>query len=219
MIIENDAFFCSWSGGKDSCLALYRAIQKGGQPKCLFTMFAEGGEKSRSHGLPLEVLLSQARALGIPLVVRSASWQDYTPVFAETLREFKSRNIVTGVFGDIDIEGHLQWVEEVCKPIGIKPYRPLWMEPRKKLLADFLEAGFKATIIVVQESKLDKSFLGRELTPAVLDEIEAQGADAAGENGEYHTIVTDGPIFAQPIIIRFQEPFSEDGYCFLNIQV
>ncbi|MGI6434609.1 MAG: diphthine--ammonia ligase [Syntrophomonadaceae bacterium] len=219
MTIENDAFFCSWSGGKDSCLALYRAIQKGGQPKCLFTMFAEGGEKSRSHGLPLEVLQCQARALGIPLVVRSASWQDYTPVFTETLREFKSRDIKTGVFGDIDIEDHLQWVEAVCRPIGIKPYHPLWKQPRKKLLADFLEAGFKATVVVVQESKLDRSLLGRELTPAVLDEIEAQGADAAGENGEYHTIVTDGPIFAQPIIIRYKEPFSEDGYGYLNVQV
>lgn len=217
MTIKDKAFFCSWSGGKDSCLALYRAVSEGGRPSCLLTMLAEGGEKSRSHGLPLQVLQNQARALGITLVVRSASWEEYTPVFAEVLREFKSRQIYNGVFGDIDIDDHLQWVEGVCKPIGITPHHPLWQQSRKKLLTDFLDAGFKATIVVVQASKLDKSFLGRELDAAVLEEIEAQGADAAGENGEYHTVVTDGPIFSTPISISYGEPFEEDGYWFVNV--
>ncbi len=217
MPIKDKAFFCSWSGGKDSCLALYRAVLKGGRPACLLTMLTEGGEKSRSHGLPLSVLQNQARALGIPLVVRSASWEDYTSVFTEVLREFKSRQIDNGVFGDIDIDDHLQWVEDVCKPIGITPHHPLWQRPRKQLLKDFLEAGFKATIVVVQASKLDKSFLGRELDADLLEEIEAQGADAAGENGEYHTVVTNGPIFSAPLSIRFGEPFEEDGYWFINM--
>ncbi len=217
MTIQDKAFFCSWSGGKDSCLALHRAIIKGGRPACLLTMLAEGGQKSRSHGLPLQVLQNQARSLGIPLAVRSASWEEYTPVFAEVLREFKSREIDHGVFGDIDIADHLHWVESVCKPIGIKPYHPLWQQPRKQLLTDFLEAGFKATIVVVQASKLDKSFLGRELSAAVLEEIEAEGADAAGENGEYHTVVTDGPIFSTPVTIKLGEPFEEEGYWFLNV--
>ena len=217
MPIKDKAFFCSWSGGKDSCLALYRAVLKGGRPACLLTMLTEGGEKSRSHGLPLSVLQNQARALGIPLVVRSASWEDYTSVFTEVLREFKSRQIDNGVFGDIDIDDHLQWVEDVCKPIGITPHHPLWQRPRKQLLKDFLGAGFKATIVVVQASKLDKSFLGRELDADLLEEIEAQGADAAGENGEYHTVVTNGPIFSAPLSIRFGEPFEEDGYWFINM--
>ena len=217
MPIKDKAFFCSWSGGKDSCLALYLAVLKGGRPSCLLTMLTEGGDKSRSHGLPLQVLQNQARALGIPLVVRSASWEEYTSVFAEVLREFKSRQIEHGVFGDIDIDDHLQWVKGVCKPIGITPYHPLWRQHRKQLLTDFLQAGFKATIVVVQGDKLDKSFLGRELDVAVLDEIEAQGADAAGENGEYHTVVTDGPLFSAPLSLRFGEPFEEDGYWFINI--
>jgi len=181
-------------------------------------MLSEGGLKSRSHGLPLQVLQQQARSLGIPLVVRAASWEEYTRVFTEVLREFKSRGIDNGVFGDIDIEGHLQWVESVCKPIGITPYHPLWQQSRKQLLTDFLEAGFKATIVVVQAGKLDKSFLGRELDAAVLEEIEAAGADAAGENGEYHTVVTDGPIFSTPIQIKLGEPFEEDGYFFINVE-
>ena len=218
MNIQDKAFFCSWSGGKDSCLALYRAMANGGRPASLLTILAEGGLRSRSHGLPLQVLQNQARSLGIPLLVRAASWEEYTRVFSEVLREFKSKGLDIGVFGDIDIEGHLQWVESVCKPIGIKPYHPLWQQSRKQLLTDFLEAGFKATIVVVEASKLDKSFLGRELSAAVLEEIEAEGADAAGENGEYHTVVTDGPIFSTPVPIKLGELFEEDGYCFINLE-
>lgn len=219
MKLKNEPFFCSWSGGKDSCLALYHAIQAGGQPKCLFNIFTENGRRSRPRNLSLEVLQCQARVLAIPLVVRSASSKDYTSVFTEALREFKSRDIKTGVFGDMDIKDRRQWVETVCKPIGIRPYHPFGKQSRKKLLSDFLEVGFKATIVMVQEDKLDKAFLGRELTPAVLREIEDRGADWSGENGEYHTVVTDGPIFTQPIMICLRGVHSKGGYSYLDVSV
>lgn len=217
MTIENAPFFCSWSGGKDSCLSLYRAVKAGGRPKFLFTMFAEDGEKSRSHGLPLAVLQSQARSLGIPLIVRSASWQDYTGVFIEALREFKARGIEVGVFGDIDIEDHRLWVENVCRPVGIEVYHPLWQQCRRAILNEFIETGFRATVVVVQDGKLKKSILGETLDLALIDEIERQGADAAGEYGEYHTVVTDGPLFACPLSIQMGQTSMEDGYWFLAV--
>ncbi len=219
MDLKNKAFFCSWGGGMDSCLALYHAIKAGGRPKCLFTIFTENGKKVPAHGLPLEVLQYQARVLAIPLVVRSASQQDYTPVFTETLREFKSRHIEIGVFGDIDVEANRQRAEALCKPVGISPYYPLWKQSREKMLLEFLEAGFKAIIVAVQTDKLGRSFLGRELDLAVLQEIRVLGLDTAGGNGEYHIVVTDGPIFARPVIVCLTEQFSKDGYCHQGIQV
>ena len=166
--------------------------------------------------MPLQVLQNQARSLGIPLLVRAASWEEYTRVFSEVLREFKSKGLDIGVFGDIDIEGHLQWVESVCKPIGIKPYHPLWQQSRKQLLTDFLEAGFKATIVVVEASKLDKSFWG-VVSAAVLEEIEAAGADAAGENSEYHRSAPMADPCSTPVPDKLGELFEEDGYCFINL--
>ena len=83
------SLFCSWSGGKDSCLALYHAVRNGGKADRLLTMLEENGERSRSHGLPLTLLQQQAEALSIPLIVRSTSWDDYEATFISTLREFK----------------------------------------------------------------------------------------------------------------------------------
>ena len=104
--IHNRPFFCSWSGGKDSCLALYHAIQHGGKPQCLLTMMAEDGTQSRSHRLRKAPLEEQARSLGIPIVFRSVSWENYEAVFVSALREFRESGIETGVFGDIDIDSH-----------------------------------------------------------------------------------------------------------------
>jgi len=81
--------FCSWSGGKDSCLALHRAVRSGGDPKYLLTMFTEGGERSRSHGLDIDVIRAQSESLGVTLVPAAATWQEYEAVFLGQLRHFK----------------------------------------------------------------------------------------------------------------------------------
>lgn len=102
--IKGRPFFCSWSGGKDSCLALYHAIQCGGVPKFLLTMMADERDRSRSHGLSKKLLEEQARQLGIPIIFRKASWDEYEKIFIEAIREFKAQGIGAGVFGDIDVE-------------------------------------------------------------------------------------------------------------------
>ncbi len=215
--INNKNFFCSWSGGKDSCLALYRSIQNGGKPKALLTMMVENGKRSRSHGLPHAVIQSQAEALGIQSIVRSTSWDDYEQTFVTTLSDLKEQDVEYGVFGDIDLEPHLKWVERVCSSVGVQAYEPLWQTARRDLLDEFLQLGFKATIIAIKQDALNDSFLGRTLNRHVISDLENAGVDASGEEGEYHTIVTDGPIFSKMVDIESKGQVVQDGYCFLDI--
>ena len=212
-------FSCSWSGGKDSCLALYHALREGGRPRLLLTMLTEGGERSRSHGLHITVIEKQAEALGIPLVTRAATWDGYEAEFISALCEFKKDGIEFGVFGDIDIDTHREWVEWVCLSASITPYLPLWEKTRRGLLQELLEAGFTATIVAVQDGVLDKQFLGKILNESVIEEIDREGIDALGEEGEYHTVVTDGSIFSHPIQLEMGKQVLRDGYWFLDVSV
>ena len=216
--IKDQPFFCSWSGGKDSCLALYHAVKSGGIPEALFTMFREDGERSRSHGLTVDVIQQQAQALGIPLSVCNASWDEYEDHFLSAIRNFSERKIGYGVFGDIDLDPHIEWVERVCSAAAIKPYEPLWKRPRHELLEEFLYLGFTATIVVVKQEALDMSFLGRQLDRNLILEMEKVGIDASGEEGEYHTIVTGGPLFSDPIQIKSKGRIARNGYCFLDVE-
>ncbi len=212
-------FFCSWSGGKDSCLSLYHAIQAGGSPAYLLSMLREDGKRSRSHGLTFETLKKQASVLGIPLITRSTTWDDYEANFISALQELKEKGIEFGVFGDIDMEEHREWVERVCSTVNITPRLPLWKRARKSLLQEFIKLGFMATMIVIKEEELDEKFLGRKFDEALLADLEKTGIDLSGEKGEYHTIVTDGPIFSSPLKIKKEGVSSHQGYKFLEISV
>jgi diphthine-ammonia ligase len=207
-------FFCSWSGGKDSCLSLYRALQSGWECASLFTMIDENGERSRSHGLSPEALHAQAEAMGIPLRTAAASWDSYEKRFLEIAGSFREERVAHGVFGDIDLEPHRQWVERVCGEAGITPHLPLWQGNRRGLVEEFLDAGFKAIIVVVNTEKMPRRFLGRIIDRPLIGELESIGVDACGENGEFHTFVYEGPIFRKPITVTPGAAFPKDGYAF-----
>lgn len=219
MDINNKAFFCSWSGGKDSCLSLYYAIRQGGIPKKIITMLTEDGEESRAHGLSTAVLKKQSEALNIPFATYATSWEAYEAHFINILKENREIGIDFGVFGDIDLEEHLDWIKKVCDIADITAYHPLWGKPRKEVVDEFIDYGFKAIIIAVKENVLGKEFLGREVDKDLAKELEEAGVDPAGENGEYHTVVTGGPIFAKNIGYRLEEKILRDGYWFQNISV
>jgi len=217
--LNNKRIFASWSGGKDSCLALYDAGQDGALPQCLLTMLKESGERTRSHGLDPSIIRAQAGALSLPLVVRNASWDNYEKEFLEVLHTLKAQGVEAGVFGDIDLEAHREWVERVCAAAGLDAFLPLWQQERRHLLARFLGSGFSATIVAVKDELLPQSFLGRRLDAATISDLEGAGVDACGEEGEYHTVVTDGPLFSRPVILTAGEIFSHDGYSFLDMRL
>jgi diphthine-ammonia ligase len=213
------SFFMSWSGGKDSALAYYRAVLDGHVPVALFTMFEKDGSKSRSHGLPLDVMEAQAERMGLPLVIGKADWSGYEEEFIEQLKGFKKEGVQMGVYGDIDLDDHLEWIEKVSAKASMAVYHPLWQEPRRALLNELVEEGFKAVITVVDTERLDERFLGREFTGELIEELEALGIDACGEEGEFHTVIVDGPIFVEPVPIAFGEKLKADRYRILEVKL
>lgn len=215
--MKNHQFVASWSGGKDSAMAYYRAVQLGMTPKRLLTMFQEDEEVSKSHALPLNVVQAQAKSLGVPLMIRGAGWDDYETKFIDAMDECRADGITHGVFGDIDLQGHLEWVQKTCAKSSIVPIHPLWQEPRRSILEELLAVGFEAVIVVVNTNMMPAKYVGRTFTRKLMDELEELGIDSCGENGEFHTVVIDGPIFSSRIPVKFGEVRENEGYSFLSV--
>jgi uncharacterized protein (TIGR00290 family) len=216
--LDRPAFFVSWSGGKDSYLAAQRAVARGGRLAALLTMTEPDGRRTKSHALPLSIVARQAAALGVPLVTRGASWDDYEAAFLDGLGELRDRlGLGLGVFGDIDLQPHRDWVERVCGEAGIEAALPLWLEPRRRLLDELFAAGVSATVVAVNGDRLDRRFLGRRLDHALVDELEAAGVDACGEEGEFHTVVTAAPLFSSPVALRWRGTVALDQYHVIDI--
>ena len=212
-------FFASWSGGKDSCLALHRARAAGAVPAFLLTIIGEDGCRSKSHGLRREVLEAQAAAIATPLILRCASWDGYEQVFIAALKEIRAGGCGAGVFGDIDFPPHLEWENKVCALAGMRAYLPLWECAREELLEEFIALGYKAVIVTVNEKNLDRSFLGRTIDRPLLSQFRRLGIDPCGENGEYHTLVVDGPIFSNPLPVETGAVSEQAGYCSLDVRL
>ena len=212
-------FVCSWSGGKDSCLALYRCMGAGWVPARLLTMLTEDGCRTRSHGLLKDVVRAQAESIGVPLCTRPASWTTYEEQFTGLLMAAAEDAIQDAVFGDIDLEDHRVWEERVCANAGMTAHLPLWQTDRIELLSEFWEAGFETRIVVVRADVLGPDVLGTRLDRAVAEDFAARGIDPCGENGEFHTVVTDGPIFGSPIALAAGEKVLRDGCWVQDLQV
>ena len=191
----NGPFCCSWSGGKDSCLALYRAATEGATPQVLLTLFTEDEGRTRSHGLHRSVVEAQADALGLELRTVSTSWGDYRESLVGLLEQARQDGMRSVVFGDIDIEAHRDWELAVARDAGLSGFLPLWGFERRKVLDEWWQLGFEARIVVVREGVMSRDYLGRTLDSELASELEAQGIDACGENGEFHTLATAGPLF------------------------
>jgi uncharacterized protein (TIGR00290 family) len=209
--------YCSWSGGKDSALALHHALSQGAEPGLLVTMLTEGGERSRSHGLHRELLEAQAAALGVPISFVATTWAGYEEALRRKLIEAADRGLRTGIFGDIDIERHRDWVESVASSAGTRACLPLWQRSRESLMREVLDLGFRAVIVAVRDGVLSPSLLGERIDATMLRTFEAAGVDLAGENGEFHTFVVDGPTFSRAVEVDVGETSLRDGVWFVDL--
>lgn len=188
----------SWSGGKDSCLALWRSQKSGAAITHLLTALDETGQKTRSHGVSKDLIIAQGKSLGMQNTFISASWQDYETRFINQLKTLHAQGVRKAIFGDIDLIAHREWEESVCLKAGLEAELPLWNEDRLAMVHEFLNAGFKARVVCVDGRYLDESFVGQEFNQDYLDRLPSN-VDACGENGEFHTFVYDGPNFGHPI--------------------
>lgn len=214
---------CSWSGGKDSCLAYYKVIRQGYKVKCLLNFISKEYKRCCFHGIEAKLLKLQAELMGILLVQKevSADMQKYEEEFKEAVSEFKTRGIGKMVFGDIYLLDHFNWVERVCKDLDIEPIEPLWNISPSEIIEEFIDLGFKAIVVSCQADKFSRDFVGREVNEDLIRELKSRNICPCGENGEFHTLVVDGPIFKRRIEILESESVLKEGfwkYWFLDIK-
>lgn len=191
----------SWSGGKDSCAAYHRA-RHAFDVVTAITMFNEDGTRSRSHGLRPEILAAQVERLGLQPIAETCTWESYDAAFDRALARAAAAGITHVIFGDILFDEHRAWAERLSAGRGLTAVEPLWKESTTDLYRSFLASGTRARIVTVRSSKLDESFLGRDLAENLLDEFVARDVDPCGERGEYHTVVTECEAFSRPVRVR-----------------
>ncbi|MEH0156809.1 diphthine--ammonia ligase [Limibacter armeniacum] len=193
----------NWSGGKDSSLALYKTLQsKKYEALMMLTAMSEEYERISMHGVRGSLLRQQVAQIGLPLATlqlpTTLSMEEYDKQLAKKMQGFRDDGFTHSVFGDIFLEDLRQYREDKLALVDMKGDFPLWKIPTDKLMDEFLDLGFKAVVVCINGSKLDKSFAGRVIDRDFVKDLP-KDVDVCGENGEYHSFVFDGPIFNNPI--------------------
>jgi len=202
--MKEEIVFC-WSGGKDSALALHRILQDGYHVVSLITTCNEHFQRVSMHGVRLELLEEQARAIGLPLekifLSHRSSNEEYQEKLADSLMAFKLHGVTTVAFGDIFLEDLRQWREANLTLLGLRGLFPIWKNDTRTLIREFIELGFRSVVCCVNDAYLDETALGRNIDWAFIGGLPPD-VDVCGENGEFHSFAFAGPIFRQPV--RFQ---------------
>jgi diphthine-ammonia ligase len=207
----------SFSGGKDSTLSLYKMIKRGYEVIGLLVTF-DKQNNSCFHKIPRDIFERVSEKLEIPFMeVDCSEGKNYEEEFEKELIRSKEKGAEICVFGDIDIEAHKKWCLSRCDAAGLKGIFPLWQQDRESLTNEFIDYGFKAIIKKVNLRTLGEDFLGKELTKEVVQEIKNLGCDPSGENGEYHTLVFDGPIFKDEVKFNKIDREIVDEFGYLTI--
>jgi uncharacterized protein (TIGR00290 family) len=212
-------YLASWSGGKDSTLAVARAIENGIKVTGIANFISDDYKRVRFHGTKAEMIGHQATLAGFELFQRETSATGYEEDFKAAVRERVSEGFTGMVFGDIYLDEHRQWVERVCAEVGIEPIEPLWGEPTVKLITEFVDRGFNAVIVSGMKEHIDKEWIGKTVSHEFIEYMKGKPeADPCGEKGEYHTFVTGGPIFNGNIEITDSEVIERNGFWLLDIK-
>lgn len=196
----------SWSGGKDSALALYE-IQKTGRYEILslLTTVTEDYDRISMHGVRRILLEQQAESIGYSLekvfISRNASNEEYEHKMREVLAKYLAAGVSSMVFGDVFLEDVRKYREDNLSKMGMKGIFPIWKRDTSELAHSFMDLGFKAVITCVDSKVLDRRFAGRAYDKRFLSELP-DTVDPCGENGEFHSFVYDGPIFRERILYR-----------------
>jgi uncharacterized protein (TIGR00290 family) len=211
----------SWSGGKDSCLALYE-IQKSNDYRvaALLTTVTRDYDRISMHGVRRMLLEKQAESLGVPLhrvlITKGATNQEYETNLIEAVSKYRDQGIDSIVFGDLFLQDIRTYRDQFLARHNLRGIYPVWMRNTTEFIKQFIELGFKAVLTCVDSKVLDQSFAGRIIDHDFLAALPAN-VDPCGENGEFHTFVYDGPNFAQPVEFSVGETVSRDGFWFCDL--
>jgi diphthine-ammonia ligase len=207
---------CSWSGGKDCCFALLEAKRLGYNPVLLLNMMDVDGKTSRSHGLPVEILGQQAKAMNMELMTIPTSRENYEENFIKALKQAKlNYNIEGVVYGDIDLLVHREWQERVCKLVGLEAILPLWERKRTTLAKEMVEAGIES-VIVACNAVMGESFLGKTYSLEMIDQLIEMNVCSCGEDGEFHSLVVNSPLHQHKVELSDYSTDFRDGFHFIN---
>ena len=210
------SYLASWSGGKDSCFALYEAMGKGYEISHLVNFISKEFHRVSFHGTEARLIQLQSQAIGIPLLQKETTRDGYEQEFKEAVQGLIPGGVEGMVFGDIYLQEHRDWVERVCRDLGIKAIEPLWGKNTEDILSGFIDKGFEAVIVSAKSDLVDEDWIGRRVDKAFMEYLKKKDIDICGENGEYHTLVTNGPIFNGRIRLIESRVISRDNYWFLD---
>jgi uncharacterized protein (TIGR00290 family) len=210
----------AWSGGKDSALALHELKKLADvEVTALLTTVTEGFDRISMHGVRRKLLVEQAEALDLPLeeilIPQKCSNEIYEERMRQALEKFRAEGISAAAFGDLFLQEIRSYREKRMAMIGMEAVFPLWNMNTGDLARQFIQLGFKATVVCVDTKTLSREFAGREYDAEFLSDLPA-GIDPCGENGEFHTFVYDGPIFSRPVKVHKGEKLLRDNrffYC------
>lgn len=211
----------SWSGGKDSCLALYE-IQRARdyQVIALLTTVTRDYDRISMHGVRRVLLERQAASLGIPLhevfITKDATNQEYEARMGEAFAVYRGRGIDSVVFGDLFLEDIRAYREQFLARHGMRGIYPVWMRDTTEFIREFINLGFKAVVTCVDGKVLDSSFAGMMIDDDFLSALPV-GIDPCGENGEFHTFVYDGPVFKEAVRFSVGEKVERDSFWFCDL--
>jgi uncharacterized protein (TIGR00290 family) len=212
----------SWSSGKDAAFALHEARRRGEvEVVGLITTVTAAFGRISMHGVREELLERQARAVGLPCrkieIPYPCPNEVYERAMARVIDEAKAAGVRRIVFGDLFLEDIRAYREQRLAPTGIAAMFPLWRRDTARLAREMIAAGIRATLVCIDPKKLDTSFAGRTFDSELLWDLPA-GVDPCGENGEFHTFVTEGPMFREPVRVVPGPVVERDGFVFADLR-
>ncbi|MFI3281946.1 MAG: diphthine--ammonia ligase [Rikenellaceae bacterium] len=214
--------FVSWSGGKDCSLALHKFKVSNPEAEIVTLLNMNRATTQNAHRLTGDLLQAQADAMGVRLTRETIEdGNEYTFHFQRVINRLKEEDGVEyGVFGDIFLQTHLDWITAQCEELGIKPIFPLLNIDVHDLYREFIDLGFVAKVVSVKNDHKYASLLGEYLSMQTYNNmLEHHGFDVCGENGEYHSFVVDGPTFSHRVAYRIVSEYKDQKLHALDLDI
>jgi uncharacterized protein (TIGR00290 family) len=213
--------FVSWSSGKDSAFALCEARRLGlAEIAGVVTTVNERYDRVAMHGVRSELLDRQIAALNVPaikvLIPSPCPNEVYEARMADACAAIKESGIHHIIFGDLFLEDIRAYRERTLAALGMTPIFPLWGRNTRRLATDMIDSGLVAHLVCLDPNRTPASLAGRRFDAALLKEFPAH-IDPCGENGEFHTVVTQGPMFSAPIGVSIGQTVERDGFVFTDV--